>query len=73
LKGSWCGVNYLLSTPQLKLDAFQQPLPIVADAYNRSNVLISFSSNYRDYEIRKVDNGRCFLFHHGQKYEATAS
>ncbi len=54
IEGDWCNVDYVLSTPQVAFDAYQQGLTIVRQALDNSEIMESFFGDGRHYEVRRV-------------------
>jgi hypothetical protein len=57
IEGNWCNVDYVLSTPQVAFDAYQQGLTIVRQALDNSVIMESFFGDGRHYEVRRVIAG----------------
>jgi hypothetical protein len=54
IEGKWCNVDYVLSTPQVVFDAYQQGLQIVRQSLDNSEIMASFFGDGRHYEVRRV-------------------
>lgn len=54
IDGNWCNVDYVLSTPQVEFDAYQQGLEIVRLALDHSEIVAAFFGDGRHYEVRRV-------------------
>lgn len=57
IDGNWCNVDYVLSTPQVVFDAYQQGLRIVRLSLDNSEIMANFFGDGRHYEVRRVIDG----------------
>jgi 4-amino-4-deoxy-L-arabinose transferase-like glycosyltransferase len=59
IDGNWCNIDYLLTSPQMTYDAYNQGLSIVNDALVNSEMMQGFYGDGRHFEVRRVTPQDC--------------
>lgn len=56
LHGDWNNVDYIITSPQLLLNTYDEPLPLVKRIFEHSHSLIVFNADQWDIDIRIVEH-----------------
>lgn len=59
LDGNWCNIDYLITTPQVMSDIETYNLDLLREAFNNSELLMTYSNNGWPVEVRQVRKLYC--------------
>lgn len=59
LEGNWCNIDYMITTPQVLADIDTYGLALMREAFNNSELLVTYANNGWPVEIRQVSKLYC--------------